>query len=165
MITKVLVKLIAIALAVLFAYAAVDKLEHYALFSLQLQQFPFSIPVLHQQAWVVSVLELIISFLLLLPATRLKGLFASLFLLSLYTLYLTGKLGSRFYCSCNCGEPFQSLSLKMHIVCTLVCVLFTGLGVVLFGRIMGHSMLEVKKMPFVHPHYKQTDTSLINSKN
>jgi hypothetical protein len=165
MIARTLVNLISIALAVLFAYAAVDKLEHYALFSLQLQQFPFSIPVVHRQAWAVPVMELIISFLLLLPVTRLKGLFASLFLLSLYTLYLTGMLDSRFYCSCNCGEPFQSLSLKMHIACTLVCVLFTGVGVVLFGRLMSPSLRELEKFPLVRPYYKQTDTSLIESKN
>lgn len=163
--TKALISLIAIALAVLFAYVAVGKLEHYALFSLQLQQFPFSIPVLHRQAWVVPVLELVISFLLLLPATRLKGLFASLFLLGLYTLYLTGMLGSRFNSSCNCGEPFPSLSLKMHIVFTLVCVFITGVGVVLFGWMMGSTMHEPKKFPFVRPYYKQTGTSLINSKN
>jgi hypothetical protein len=165
MMTKALVKLIAIALAVLFACTAVDKLEHYALFSLQLQQLPFSNPVLHQQAWVVPGVELIIALLLLLPATRLKGLFASLFLLSVYTLFLTSMLRSLFYCACQCGEPFQSLSLKMHIVFTLVCVFVTGVGVVLFGRIMGPSLSGLKKIPFVPPYCEPIDTSLVNSKN
>jgi uncharacterized membrane protein YphA (DoxX/SURF4 family) len=165
MITKALIKLIAIALSVLFAYAAVDKLEQYALFRRQLQQFPISLPVLHQQAWVVAVVELIIAALLLLPATRLKGLFASLFLLSLYTLYLTGMLESRFYCTCHCGEPFQSLSLKMHIGVTLICVFFTGVGVVLTGRVMEPSLRDLKKSTFIQPYYEQMDTSFINSKN
>jgi hypothetical protein len=165
MITKALVKLIAIALAVLFAIAAVGKLEHYARFRLQLQRFPFSLSVLYVQAWIIPVTELIITVLLLLPVTRLKGLFASLFLLGVYTLYLTCMLESRFHHTCNCGEPFQSLSLKMHIVFTLGCVFITGVGVVLSGRLVQPSLRDLKKAPFVERYYEQIDKTLINSRN
>ena len=165
MITKALVKLIAIALSLLFAITAVDKLEHYAKFSLQLQKFPFSLSVLYWQAWVIPVTELVIAVLLLLPVTRLKALFASLFLLGLYTLYLTCMLDTRFQFTCNCGEPFQSLSLKMHIVLSLGCVFVTGLGVVLSGRLVEPSMRELEKIPFVRPYYGKIDTSLVNSRN
>jgi len=165
MITKTLVKLIAIALAVLLAYAAVDKLEHYTLFSLQLNRFPISIPVIHEQAWIVPVAELIIALLLLLPFSRLKALFASLFLLGMYTLYLTCMLDSRFYLTCKCGEPFQALSLKMHILVTLVCVLFTGVAVVLSGRLVESLTREPEQFPYVRPIYEPIDTSMINSPN
>ncbi|THU31172.1 hypothetical protein FAM09_29275 [Niastella caeni] len=165
MITKALVKSIAIALAVLFSYAAVDKLEHYAQFSLQLQRFPLAIPVLFQQPWIIPVVELQIALSLLLPFSRLKGLFASLFLLSLYAIYLSCMLESRLLFTCQCGEPFQSLSLKVHIVLTLGCVFVTGVGVVLSGRIMGPSLRDLKKFPFVRPYYGQIDTSLVSSKN
>jgi uncharacterized membrane protein YphA (DoxX/SURF4 family) len=165
MIIKALVKLIAIALSVLFAIAAVDKLDHYAKFRLQLQKFPVTLPVLFWQAWVIPVTELIIAVLLLLPVTRLKALFASLFLLGLYTLYLTCMLEVRFQLTCNCGEPFQSLSLKMHIAFSLGCVFVTGVGVVLSGRLIEPSMLELEKIPFVRPYYEKIDTSLVNSRN
>jgi hypothetical protein len=165
MFTKTLVKLIAIALAVLFAIAAVDKLEHYAKFRLQLQRFPVSLPGLHSLAWVIPVIELMIAVLLLLPVTRLKGLFASLFLLGLYTLYLVSMLETHFYCTCNCGEPFPSLSLKMHIVFSLVCVFVTGVGVVLYGRLIAPSARVLAKETYVRPYYEQIDTSLVNSRN
>jgi hypothetical protein len=165
MFTKTLVKLIAIALAVLFAIAAVGKLEHYAKFRLQLQKFPVSLPGLCSLAWVIPVIELTIAVLLLLPVTRLKGLFASLFLLGLYTLYLACMLETRFYCTCNCGEPFQSLSLKMHIVFSLVCVFVTGVGVVLYGRLVAPTRRDLEKTPYVRPYYKKIDTSLVNSQN
>lgn len=165
MTSKALVKLIAIALAVLFAYSAVDKLEHYAMFGKQLNRFPISIPVIHQQVWIVPATELIIAVLLLLPFSRLKALFASLFVLGAYTLYLTCMLPSRFHVTCNCGEPFQTLSLKMHILLTLVCVLFTGVAVVLYGRLMQPSARDLKKFPYVRACYEQIDTTMINSGN
>lgn len=165
MISKALVKLIAIALAVLFAVAAVEKLENYGLFRMQLQKFPFSWPVLQQLAWVIPVTELIIAAFLLLPFTRLKGLFASLFLLGLYTLYLTCMLDIRFQSICYCGEPFQSLSLKMHTIVTLIFVMITGVGVVLSGRLVEPSVRELEKSSFVRSYYEQIDTSLSNSRN
>lgn len=165
MITKTLVKLIAIALAVLFAYAAVDKLEHYALFSLQLMRFPVSIPVIQEQAWIIPVIELTLAVLLLLPFSRLKALFASLFLLAVYTLYLTCMLESRFNLTCKCGEPFQTISLKMHIMVTLAGVFVTGVAVVLSGRLIEALARDEKQFPYVQPYYEHIDTSMINSPN
>lgn len=165
MITKALVKLIAIVLAVLFAIAAVDKLEHYPKFHLQLQRFPVSLSVLYSQAWLIPVTELITAVLLLVPMTRVKGLFASLFLLSLYTLYLVIMLETRFYCTCNCGEPFQSLSLKVHIILTLASVFVTGVGVVLSGRLVEEPLPKLSSPPIVKPFYEHIDTSLVNSRN
>jgi len=163
--TKALVKLIAIALAVLFAIAAVDKLEHYAKFSLQLQSFPVDLSVLSSQAWMIPVSELMVALLLILPLTRLKGLFASLFLLSVYTLYLVCMLETRFHCICNCGEPFRSLSLKMHIAFTLAAVFVTGVGVVLSGRLVEAPLPKLGTAQIVKPYYEHIDTSLVNSRN
>jgi len=165
MITKALVKLIAIVLSVLFAIAAVDKLENYPKFRLQLQRFPVDLSVLRTQAWIIPATELIIALLLLVPVTRLKGLFATLFLLSLYTLYLVCMLETRFYCICKCGEPFQSLSLKMHIVFTLASVFFTGVGVVLSGRLVDPPLPKLGKPQIIKPFYEHIDTSLVNSRN
>jgi hypothetical protein len=163
--TKTLVKLIAIALAVLFAYAAADKLDHYTLFSLQLKRFPVPIPVIPEQAWVIPVSEFLIALLLLLPFSRLIALFASLFLLGAYTLYLTCMLDSRFHVSCKCGEPFQALSLKTLILVTLVGEFFTGVAVVLSGRLVTPLARDLKQFPYVRPCYEQIDTSMINSPN
>ncbi|OQP66447.1 hypothetical protein A3860_13225 [Niastella vici] len=163
--TKALVKLIAIALAVLFAIAAVDKLEHYPKFSLQLQSFPVDLSVLSSHAWFIPVTELILAVLLLLPFTRLKGLFASLFLLGLYTLYLVCMLETRFHSICNCGEPFQSLSLKMHIALTLAAVFVTGVGVVLSGQLVEEPLPKLGAPQIVKPYYEHIDTSLVNSRN
>ena len=162
---KNLVKLIALALAVLFAYAAVDKLEHYTLFSLQLKRFPVPIPVIFEQVWIIPVAELLIAMLLLLPFFRLKALFVSLFLLGVYTLFLTLMLESRFHLSCKCGEPFQALSLKMHMGVTLVCVFFTGIAVVLSGRLVTPLARDLEQFPYVRPIYEPIDTSMINSPN
>lgn len=156
MTTKSLIRLIAVSLAVLFFYAAVGKLDKYSLFHLQLQKFPFSIPVIQQQPWLVPVTELLITGLLLLPKFRVKGLFSSLFLLSVYTVYLTCLLDKKYRLPCDCGEVLQTLSLRSHIIFNFVCVIVTGVGIVLCGKLM-QSPAADKKFPFIRPYYKPAD--------
>lgn len=153
MTTKILIRLIAVSLAVLFFYAAVGKLDNYSVFHLQLQKFPFSITLIQQQPWLVPVTELLIAGLLLLPQFRVKGLFSSLFLLSVYTIYLTCMLDNKYDLPCNCGEVLGSFSLRSHIIFNFVCVFVTGAGIVLCGKIM-QSAVTHKKFPFIRPYYK-----------
>lgn len=160
MTTKTLIRFIAVSVAGLFFYAAAVKLDKYSLFQLQLQKFPFSISLIKQQAWMIPVIELLIAGLLLMPAYRLKGLFASLFLFGLYTIYLTCMLDNRYAFPCHCGEVLQSFSLKAHIIFNFVCVFVVGVGIVLCGMATERSVHGNKKFPFVRPDYKPTDKAV-----
>jgi hypothetical protein len=153
MTTKMIIRLIAVSLAVLFFYAAVGKLDNYRIFHLQLLKFPFSIPVIQKQPWLVPVTELLISGFLLLPSFRVKGLFSALFLLSVYTIYLTCMLDNKYSLPCNCGEVLQSFSLRSHIVFNFACVFVTGVAIVLCGKVM-QSPIANKKFPFIRPYFK-----------
>jgi hypothetical protein len=136
MTNKAIIRLIAVSLALLFFYAAVIKLDEYAIFRMQLQKFPLALPLVKQQAWLVPVIEMTTASFLLLPSLQVKGLFGTLFVLSLYTIYLTCMPGNRFSVPCHCGEPWQTFSLRSNIIFNLFCVLTTGIGVVLCGKVM-----------------------------
>jgi uncharacterized membrane protein YphA (DoxX/SURF4 family) len=144
MTTKALIRLIAVSLAVLFFYAAVSKLDQYAIFRVQLQKYPLALPLVKQQAWLVPVIEMVIASFLLFPRLQVKGLFSALFVLSVYTIYLTCIPGDRFSSPCRCGEPWPSFSLRSNIIFNLFCVLTTGIGVVLCGKVM-------QPLPFSYP--------------
>jgi methylamine utilization protein MauE len=159
MTTKILIRLIAVSLAVLFFYAAVGKLDDYTIFYLQLQKFPVSIPVIQQHPWLVPVTELGMAGLLLIPSFRVKGLFSSLFLLSVYTIYLTCMLDNKYNLPCDCGEVLQSLSLRSHIIFNFVCVFITGVAIVLCGKGM-QTPVSNKKFPFIRPYYKPADKAV-----
>jgi len=133
---KAIIRLIAVSLAVLFFYAAVSKLDEYAIFQMQLQKYPLALPLVKHQAWLVPVIEMVIASFLLLPGLQVKGLFSALFVLSIYTAYLTCLPGDKFSAPCRCGEPWQSFSLRSNIIFNLFCVLTTGIGVVLCGKVM-----------------------------
>lgn len=146
MTNKAVIRLIAVSLALLFFYAAVSKLDEYAIFRMQLQKFPLALPLVKHQAWLVPVIEMTIASFLLLPALQVKGLFSALFVLSLYTIYLTCMPGNRFSIPCRCGEPWQSFSLRSNIIFNLFCVLTTGIGVVLCGKVMRPVPLSFKEV-------------------
>jgi hypothetical protein len=110
----------------------------------QLQKYPLALPLVKQQAWLVPVIEMVIASFLLFPRLQVKGLFSALFVLSVYTIYLTCIPGDRFSSPCRCGEPWPSFSLRSNIIFNLFCVLTTGIGVVLCGKVM-------QPLPFSYP--------------
>lgn len=132
---KTVVRLIAVFIAILLLYAAVGQLEQYTLFCLQLQKFlPARFPV-QDVAWIIPLSTFTVALLLLMPASRVSGLFAALFLLNLYTMGLTVMLdGDHYALPCHCGEPLQGLSLVTHIVFNLLCVGSVCVAVGLSGK-------------------------------
>src|SRR5581483_5669668 len=133
---RTIIKLIAIAVALLLLYAAIMKLHQYDSFRFQLQKLFLLFPFTQRLVWLVPLTELSIAFLLLLRPFRVKALFAAMFLLSLYTVYLAWMLDKGFSQPCHCGEPISLVSLRTHIVINLVGVLATGVAVVLCGHDM-----------------------------
>jgi len=121
---------IAFLLILLFVYAAISKLVDYHVFRMQLHRSPllaFAAPFV---AWFIPVLELFISTLLVFEPTRLKGLYASILLLSLFTFYLIAMLCFSPYIPCSCGGILQGLSWKTHILFNLVFIALCIIAIV-----------------------------------
>lgn len=131
---KTVIRLIAVFMAILLLYAAVGQLLQYQLFCLQLQKFRSVFFPVHRIAWLIPCTALLNAVLLCLPGTRMAGLLAALFFLNVYTMGLTILLDEKYTTSCHCGEPFQQLSIAVHIIFNLACVALVCIAVSLSGK-------------------------------
>jgi hypothetical protein len=121
--------IIAIFLIFLFAYTATDKLLNNNAFTTVLKQVPF----IAQGAGIIAILlplaELSIALLLLFETTRLTGLYASLALLSAFTLYLVYMVLFVPHLPCSCGGVISKMSWKQHVVFNVAFAGLTLIGI------------------------------------
>ena len=118
-------------LIILFIYTALSKLSAYDNFTAQLSKSPFITTYSNSIAWSIPAVEILISLLLVIKRTRLLGLYASFFLMSLFTAYLIIMLNFSYHIPCSCGGVLQYLSWNEHIVFNSFFILIAGAGVLL----------------------------------
>lgn len=118
----------------LFVYTASSKLQDYYNFHFGLTESPFIAPFADILAWAIPGCELLIALMLVIPKTRLAGLYASGILMSLFTIYIAIMLLSDSDIPCSCGGVVEELSWGAHIVFNSAFVILSGLGVYLLRR-------------------------------
>jgi len=128
---NMLVEIICSLLIILFIYSSLSKLSAYDRFTVQLSKSPFITSWYQLVAWSIPAIEIVISFLLVLKRTRLIGLYASFFLMSLFTAYLVIMLNYSYYIPCSCGGVLEYLSWEQHIVFNSFFIVIAGAGVLL----------------------------------
>ena len=121
-------------LIILFIYTALSKLSAYDNFIAQLSKSPFITSYANSIAWSIPTVEMLISLMLVIKRTRLIGLYASFFLMSLFTAYLIIMLNFSYHIPCSCGGVLQYLSWNEHIVFNLFFIIISGAGVLLEER-------------------------------
>lgn len=122
------IELIAAVLICLFVYASLSKLLSYSTFVAQLNMHPMLKPFAGFFAWAIPVAESVIAILLFLPHTRLIGFKASLAIMTIFTLYITGMLLFNTHLPCSCGGVLQSLTWKQHLLFNLFFMLLAFVG-------------------------------------
>ena len=118
-------------LIILFIYTSLSKLSAYDNFTAQLSKSPFITSYANSIAWSIPTVEILISLLLVIKKTRLIGLYASFFLMSLFTAYLIIMLNFSYHIPCSCGGVLQYLSWNEHIVFNAFFIVIAGAGVLL----------------------------------
>jgi hypothetical protein len=123
---KAIIEIISALFILLWVYAALSKLMDYPNFKVQLGKSP----LINSFAPVVSVaiptMEFGFAALLLFDRTKKIGLYASLFLMVMFTAYLIAILNFSYYIPCSCGGIIgKGLGWKAHIIFNLV---FVALG-------------------------------------
>ena len=126
------IALIASFFVLLFAYAALSKLETYETFSFQLSQSPFITRFASVTAWALPLGELLTVVALLIPTTRLLGLYASLSLMTLFTAYIFVMIHYSYYTPCSCGGILSKMSWNTHFYFNIGCVLLALTGILLY---------------------------------
>lgn len=119
----------AFTLAVLFIYAAYNKLIIYNTFVSQLKSSPITKGFENILAWAVPGLELLIAALLIIPRTRLAGLWSGFFLMLAFTIYIYVLPHFFKHPGCSCGGIISSFGFKEHFYFNLAFTLLGGLGV------------------------------------
>ena len=113
---SVLVEVIALFFVVLFLYTGVSKLMELTVFEEQLYESPILAPIAPVVAWGLPVAEFIISLLLFFPRYRLKGLYLTFILMTLFTAYIITLFTINPELHCSCGGIIEALSWKGHLV-------------------------------------------------
>lgn len=125
------IEIISSLLIILFIYTALSKLSGYNNFSTQLSKSPFITSYANFITWSLPAVEILISLLLVFKRTKLIGLYASFFMMSLFTAYLIIMLKFSYHIPCSCGGVLQNLSWNEHIVFNVFFIVIAGAGALL----------------------------------
>ncbi|CAM4359022.1 MauE/DoxX family redox-associated membrane protein [Gillisia limnaea] len=128
---NLMVEIISYLFIVLFVYAAVSKLLDFEQFRVQVGQSPLINTLGDYVAWGVPVVEISISLLFFFSKLRLIGLWASFFLMSIFSAYIILVLNFADAIPCSCGGVIASLSWKEHLVFNIGWLLLALLGIFL----------------------------------
>lgn len=139
----VIIESISLILVLLFTYTAVSKILEHDLFAIVLSEAPAIGKYATLISWLLPAAEILVVILLLVPSLRLTGLFASLFLLLVFTMYLLWMVVFRINLPCNCGGVLKALSWKQHIFFNLFFIVLSACCIILYP---GHK-IHLQKTP------------------
>ncbi|HEV7333129.1 MAG TPA: MauE/DoxX family redox-associated membrane protein [Flavisolibacter sp.] len=121
-------------LVFLFAYTATSKLMAIDQFKDVLWQAPLLGKAANFFSWLVPLTELVIVGLLLIPSTRLTGLYTATALLLLFTGYLLYMLLFSPHLPCQCGGIISTLDWKTHLLVNLFLLVAAGSSIRTYKR-------------------------------
>ncbi|HEX6429732.1 MAG TPA: MauE/DoxX family redox-associated membrane protein [Niastella sp.] len=126
-----IIEVICSLLIILFIYSSLSKLSDYELFTVQLSKSPFITSYANFVAWSIPAVEILISLMLVIKRTKLIGLYASFFLMSLFTAYLIIMLNFSYHIPCSCGGVLQYLSWNQHVVFNAFFIAISAVGAII----------------------------------
>jgi hypothetical protein len=129
------IEVISFLLVLLFAYAAISKVLEFQTFRLQLSKSPFISQYAGIIYWALPVVELLVAFLLAIRPLRLIGLFASLFLMTMFSSYIYLMLHYSYYLPCSCGGILSTLDWTSHFWFNLSFVGISTVGIFIENKI------------------------------
>lgn len=127
----IIIEIITFLFILLFTYAAVMKLKDYERFVVQIGQSPLLTAFAHWLAWLVPVIELIISVMLAIPRFRLIGLYASFSIMVMFTTYIICILTLSLSIPCSCGGVLENMGWTEHMYFNIGFVVLGAIGVLL----------------------------------
>jgi hypothetical protein len=130
---KTIVEILASLLILLFVYAALSKLFDFENFRVQLGKSPFITGFSGVVSWALPIVELAIALLLTFSRSRLLGMFAALFLMTLFSAYIFTMLHYSYYIPCSCGGVLSKLTWGQHLVFNIFFVAVSIAGIFIIG--------------------------------
>ncbi len=126
---KHFVLVVAYLYVLLFVYAAVSKVLDFETFTLQLAQSPLLSAYAGVIAWLVPRVEILISIFLMIPRYRSVALYASFFLMVMFTTYIVIILNFSDFIPCSCGGVLEKLGWTEHLIFNIVFIVLAALAI------------------------------------
>jgi putative oxidoreductase len=129
---KIVIEILSSLLILLFVYASVSKWLDFKTYIGEINNQPFPNWLTPALVWIIPLTEVSIALLLMFGKTQLLGFWASLVLMSLFTIY-TILILLKFFgrVPCSCGGVIEKLSWKQHLLLNLFYVGVAITGIVL----------------------------------
>jgi thiol-disulfide isomerase/thioredoxin len=115
----------------LFLYTGTVKLLEAHLFKEQLTSSPLLGPLAGVITWALPIAEIVLAVALFISALKLKALYATLTLMTLFTIYVAVILFMDSHLSCSCGGIMEDLTPRQHVLFNSACVILAGIGILL----------------------------------
>jgi hypothetical protein len=131
---NIAIEAITAVLLFLWIYTGLNKLIHYDKFSFEAGRSPFLQHIAPLIAATVPTGELLIAALLIFKRTRVAGLYASLFLITLFTGYVYIMLHYAYDLPCSCGGIIELLTWEQHLLVNCILTLLTATAIILQKR-------------------------------
>lgn len=120
--------IVCLLLILLFTYSSISKLINFEGFEYDLNKQPFSNALTPVLAFLIPAVEIALVVLLSFDRTRKTGMYLSLVLMVIFTVYTCLVLLHAFeYVPCSCGGVIGRLTWPQHLVFNLF---FVGVSVV-----------------------------------
>jgi putative oxidoreductase len=143
---KFLIQSICTLFIFLFVYTAVSKFYSFTSFRYVLSKSPLIGSLKDDIAWAIPITELLIAGLLLLPRTKLLGLFASFVLMSTFTLYLVYMILFTADLPCSCGGIIGRLGWGTHLALNIILTFLSLTGIRTYRKQMRASIGAFEKI-------------------
>lgn len=133
----------------LFLYTAISKLAEYSIFKQQIEESPVLANISSLIAAGLPAFELLVTFLLVIPRWRLKGLYGALLLMISFTIYIVSILMINERLPCSCGGLIAEMSWTQHLVFNTIFIGVALLGIIIERQIKKQRNDEWRTMPKV----------------
>lgn len=129
MLNKLFLEIVATITIILFLYTGISKLFDYDIFKEQLAIVPILSTIYPVVALATPVAEIIIAALLFWPAWRIKGLYAALISMTVFTIYIVYLLMLDTELPCSCGGIIEFLSWKQHLLFNIGLIILLTISI------------------------------------
>lgn len=130
---KITVEIICLLFIVLWTYAALSKLMEYNTFKTQISKSPYITDFAGIISWGIPAVELIIALSLTQKRTKLIGLYASFFLMLLFSSYIYSLMHFSFHVPCSCGGILSQLGWQEHLYFNIVLTVLALTTILIFS--------------------------------
>ena len=113
----------------LFVYAGFSKILDFQNFQVQLGQSPLLSAFAGWISVFIPIFEFVICILIIIPRSRLIGLFLAYGLMTLFTVYIFIILHYSSFVPCSCGGVLEKLNWKQHLIFNIFFVFLAVIAI------------------------------------